>query len=139
MTIIDKITTSIKMAMGEGFEVYYHDDPTLNVLTSRMDMPCAVVQLLTTGDIIRGAVTRERVSAAVSFIDRSEFDFDAVRNEEIIDACKRRAFAWLQSLPLGSEIAVGEARWQRLYDTYDDIVTGYTVLADIEEVTGECI
>lgn len=138
MTIVQKITNSIKAAMGDDFAVYYHDDPTLNLMTQTMEFPCAIFLLLTTGNADReGGTMKERVTASVFFVEPSQFDFDADENEVIIDRCKGRAFEWLMSLN-GSEYVdlVELTRTSRTYDRYDDILTGYGVQADIREMVG---
>lgn len=138
MTIVDKITNSIKAVHGDDFPVYYHDEPTLNLMTSRMQFPCALLQLLTTGRAIQeGGMVKERVSAAVFFVEPSKFDFNAVDNEAIIDRCKQRAFAWLASLASSSDVELLDVtRTSRVYDRYDDILTGFGVLAELQELQG---
>lgn len=138
MTIVDKITNSIKAVHGDGFPVYYHDEPTLNLKTLQMQFPCALLQLLTTGRAVReGGMVKERVSAAVFFVEPSKFDFDAVDNEEIIDRCKKRAFAWLASLTSSTDVELLDVtRTSRVYDRYDDILTGFGVLAELQELQG---
>jgi hypothetical protein len=140
MTIVDKITASIKGALGDGFPVYYHDEPTLNVMTSTMEFPCALFQLLTNGRVVREAgQAKEVVTAAVFFVERSEFDFDAVQNEQVIDRCKKRAFAWLGSVNGGGLVDIlAVNRTTRVYDRYDDILTGFGLSVDIKEQVGEC-
>lgn len=140
MTIVDKIIASIKGALGDGFPVYYHDEPTLNVMTSTMEFPCALFQLLVNGRVVREAgQAKEAVTAAVFFVERSEFDFDAVQNEQVIDRCKKRAFAWLGSVNGGGLVDVlAVNRTTRVYDRYDDILTGFGVSVDIKEQVGEC-
>lgn len=138
MTIVDKIKQSIEAATG--LPVYYHDEPTLNVMTSTMDFPCALFQLLTNGRIVQeGGQMKEAVTAAVFFVNRSQFDFDAEQNEVIIDGCKASAFGWLASLN-GSGLLSVQAinRTQRVYDRYDDILTGFGVSVDLVELVGEC-
>ena len=139
MTIVDKIIDSIKEAHGEDFPVYYHDEPTLNLMTSRMQFPCAVVRLLTQGRIVSEAgQQKERVSAAVFFVEPMQFDFDAVSNEAIIGRCKARALAWQAVLSQSSSLFLmdDEPRTARLYDPYDDHITGFGILADIQELEG---
>ena len=138
MTIVDKIIDSIKAVHGEGFPVYYHDEPTLNLMTSRMQFPCAVVRLLTQGRIVSEAgQQKEQVSAAVFFVEPMQFDFDAVSNEEIIGRCKARAMAWKAGLSQSSDLMLtDEPRTARLYDPYDDHITGFGILADIQELEG---
>ena len=138
MTIIDKIISSIQSVHGDNFPVYYHDEPTLNVIAETMSFPCAIVQLLTTGNAkIDNGQIRESVSAAVFFVEPSEFDFDAVENEEIIDRCKRRAFRWLLTLPMDEWISLDAIeRTSRAYERFDAILTGFCVLARLSELEG---
>lgn len=167
MTIVDKIIASIQAAVFMPQEssggsvvgptplrgvqpptppeqtpisVYYHDDPTLNMMTSTMTFPCAIVKLLSNGNIVReGGQAKERVTAAVFFVDVTEFDFDAVENERIIDACKQRALTWIGSLNTGGTLNATVTRTQRVYDQYDDILTGYGLSVDIIETSGFCL
>lgn len=138
MTIVQKIINSIKEAHGDDFPVYYHDEPTLNLMTSQMQFPCALLQLLTTGRAIQeGGMVKERVSAAVFFVEPSQFDFDAEENETIIDRCKKKAFAWISYLPYSPDVElVDVTRTSRVYDRYDDILTGFGILAEIKEAVG---
>lgn len=138
MTIVDKIINSIQAELGADFPVYYHDDATLNLMTREMEFPCALVMLLTQGRPIReGLQIKERVTAAVFFVEKSQFDFDAVQNEAIIDRCKKRAFQWLGALGADPWLTLAaENSSSRTYNRYDDILTGYGVNVDLVEVEG---
>ena len=140
MTIIEKIRASIQSVHGESFAVYYHDEPTINLIADTMTLPCAVVQLITQGELNeQSGQWREVVSAVVFFVDKSEFDFDADANERIIDKCKRRALSWLASLQMDANLDL--VRWERtsrVYERFDAILTGFAVmvmLRDNESVT----
>lgn len=138
MTIIEKIRNSIQAVHGDDFGVYYHDEVTLDVMAEKMTFPCAIVQLLTHGNVVlvNGQV-REVVSAAIFFVDKSEFDFDADDNEEIIDECKRRAFAWLLALPMDEWLSLENVeRTQRAYERFDAILTGFGMLCRLVELEG---
>ena len=137
MTIVDKIIASIKGTLGKGFPVYYHDEPTLNVMTSEMKFPCALFQLLTNGRVIReGGQAKEAVTAAVFFVEPSEFDFDAVQNEQVIDRCKKRGMLWLSQSSVDEYITARATRTSRVYDRYDDIITGFAFYVEATELTG---
>ena len=138
MTIIEKIENSIQRRHGDDFPVYYHDEPTLNLLADEMDFPCAVVQLLVSGTAtIDSGNARETVPAAVFFVEPSEFDFDAKENEVIIDRCKTRAFAWLLSLQTDGKLELEAIeRTQRVYEQFDAILTGYAVMVRLKELQG---
>lgn len=138
MTIADKIKNSIQAVHGNTFEVYYHDEPTLNLEADKMDLPCAVVQLITQGVLMfANGQIKESVTAAVFFVDISHFDFDSYENEEIIDQCKRRALQWVNALPMDEWISLSAVeRTQRVYEQYDAILTGYGMLCRLTELEG---
>ena len=140
MTIVDKIRNSIQAELGATFPVYYHDDPTLNLLTSQMDFPCALVTLITEGRAVQeGGTLKEIVSSAIFFVEKSDFDFEADANEVIIDRCKQRAFAWLNGLGADPWLTLYNLnRTRRVYDQYDDILTGFGVFVDLKENEGFC-
>lgn len=135
MTIIEKIRASIQAVHGSDFQVYYHDDPTLNIIADTMELPAAIVTLITQGTIDQqSGQYREVVSAAVFFVDKSEFDFNADENEKIIDQCKRRCLRWLAALPMDAHLDL--VRWERtsrVYERFDAILTGFAVLVDLRE------
>lgn len=141
MTIVEKIIGSIKSALGDDFPVEYHDEATLNLKTQTMQFPCALLYLLTVGTAeAEGGQMKERVTAAVFFVEPSQYDFNAVENETIIDRCKGRCFAWLLSLNGSEEIGLHSInRTNRVYDKFDDILTGFGVSVDLKELKGECI
>lgn len=138
MTIFEKIRASIQRVHGAGFAVYYHDDPTMNIIADTMTLPAAIVQLITQGELDQtSGQWREVVSAAVFFVDRSDFDFDADENEKIIDQCKRRALRWLAGLQLDEDLTL--VRWERtsrVYERFDAILTGFAVMVDLRETEG---
>lgn len=156
MTIVDKILNSIHAVLDwdevvtdengvqttvhNTFPVYYHDHPTLNLMTDSMQFPCALVVLLITGRPVQEAgQLKEQVSAAVFFVEPQDcMDFDAVDNEAVIDRCKDKAFQWLMSLNTGDVELVSYTRSERIYGQYDDILTGYGVLAELKETIGIC-
>ena len=140
MGIVEKIKGSIRAALGEDYPVHYHDDAQINLDTSRMRFPCAVLRLITEGSVaMESGQAKEVVRAAVFFVDLSEFDFDADENEAIIETCKKDAFAWLLSLGSSHDLQLANLqRTSRVYEQYDDIVTGFGVLADIRETSGVC-
>lgn len=142
MTIVDKIKKSVKDVLGEDHPVYYNDDPGANLETGRMTFPCCVIRMLTTGTADKAAgQVRETVSAALFFLRLMKgMDFSPERNEHIIDRCKKDAFAWYGSLNLNHDLElVALSRTSRVYEEYDDIVTGFGMLCDLRERTGSCI
>lgn len=141
MTIIEKIKQSVEGATGMPF--LYHAAGELNELLARCnELPVAYSFLIDSGTIddVNGRY-HERVMLAVMFCDKTEFDFNALENEQIIDRMKVKAYKWLQSLRMSNALRiVAVNNTQRLYDNTTDILTGFAVNITIEDVAGvgEC-
>lgn len=137
MTIIEKIKTSVEGATALGF--LYHAAGEINELIARAEsLPVAFAFLLDSGTIedVNG-MYHERVTLAVIFADKTQFDFNALENEQIINEMKIKAFRWLQSLRLSDTLLVVSINsTQRLYDTTTDVLTGYAVNITLEEIQG---
>ena len=141
MTIIEKIKQSIDGATGMPF--LYHAAGELNELIARCkELPVAYSFLLDSGTIddVNGRY-HERVTLAVMFCDKTEFDFNALENEEIIDRMKVKAYKWIQSLRMSNALRVVSVNnTQRLYDNTTDVLTGFAVNITLEDIAGlgEC-
>lgn len=141
MTIIEKIKQSVEGATGMPF--LYHAAGELNELIARCkSLPVAYSFLIDSGTIddVNGRY-HERVTLAVMFCDKTEFDFNALENEDIIDRMKVKAYKWMQSLRMSNALhVVSVNNTQRLYDNTTDILTGFAVNITIEDVAGvgEC-
>lgn len=141
MTIIEKIKQSVEGATGMPF--LYHAAGELNELIARCkSLPVAYSFLIDSGTIddVNGRY-HERVTLAVMFCDKTEFDFNALENEKIIDRMKVKAYKWMQSLRMSNALhVVSVNNTQRLYDNTTDILTGFAVNITIEDVAGvgEC-
>ena len=141
MTIIEKIKQSVECATGMPF--LYHAAGELNELIARCgELPVAYSFLIDSGTIddVNGRY-HERVTLAVMFCDKTEFDFNALENEQIIDRMKVKAYKWMQSLRMSNVLRVVSVNnTQRLYDNTTDILTGFAVNITIEDVAGvgEC-
>lgn len=141
MTIIEKIKQSVEGATGMPF--LYHAAGELNELIARCkELPVAYSFLLDSGTIddVNGRY-HERVTLAVMFCDKTEFDFNALENEEIIDRMKVKAYKWMQSLRMSNALRVVSVNnTQRLYDNTTDVLTGFAVNITLEDIAGvgEC-
>lgn len=141
MTIIEKIKQSVEGATGMPF--LYHAAGELNEIVARCgELPVAYSFLIDSGTIddLNGRY-HERVTLAVMFCDKTEFDFNALENEKIIDRMKVKAYKWMQSLRMSNALRVISVNnTQRLYDNTTDILTGFAVNITIEDVAGvgEC-
>lgn len=141
MTIIEKIKKSIEGATGMPF--LYHAAGELNELIARCNsLPVAYSFLIDSGTIddVNGRY-HERITLAVMFCDKTEFDFNALENEQIIDRMKVKAYKWMQSLRMSNALRVVSVNnTQRLYDNTTDVLTGFAVNITIEDIegVGEC-
>lgn len=137
MTIIEKIKQSVEGATGMPF--LYHAAGELNELIARCkELPVAYSFLIDSGTIddVNGRY-HERVTLAVMFCDKTEFDFNALENEQIIDRMKVKAYKWMQSLRMSNALRVVSVNnTQRLYDNTTEILTGYAVNITLEDVRG---
>ena len=141
MTIIEKIKQSVEGATGMPF--LYHAAGELNELIARCkSLPVAYSFLIDSGTIddVNGRY-HERVTLAVMFCDKTEFDFNALENEQIIDQMKVKAYKWLQSLRMSNTLRIVSINsTQRLYDNTTDVLTGFAVNITIDDLAGvgEC-
>lgn len=141
MTIIEKIKQSVEVATGMPF--LYHAAGEINELIARCgELPITYSFLIDSGTIddVNGRY-HERVTIAVMFCDKTEFDFNAIENEEIIDRMKVKAYKWMKSLRMSNALRIVSVNnTQRLYDNTTEILTGFAVNITIEDVAGvgEC-
>lgn len=139
MSIIDKIKESVE-ARGLAFEYGAGDD--LNEVISEHDFDggkLCYCTLMTTGTATMDVTGRwhDQVQIALFIVDKTDYDPEAIENERIIDDCKREVFKWLVSVKNITAFKVVSVNGsQRVYDEFDDIVTGYGIQATIEDKQG---
>ena len=136
MSIVTKIKRSVESATG--LTMHYHDEGTINEIIYSSPMPCCFFALLRDTELLTdGSQNRERASIAMFFVDKTEFDFDSEENEEIIERCKTKANTWIRSLINDSTLTIsGSLRMARVYNEYDEILTGIAVNVTLEETYG---
>lgn len=135
MNIIAKLKASVT-AMNLPF--MYGDEGHLNALVATTELPCVYCLLLESSLVEdESGVIRERIEIGMFFIDKTQFDCDSIENEDIIDDCKQNAFKWLLGVRMGSDFVVNSTTGAtRVYDKFDDIVTGYCLRVSLTEVKG---
>jgi len=136
MSIISKIKSSVESATG--YTLHYYDENTINEVLTYNATPCAFMQLLKdTTLIVDASQNRERASVAVFFVNRTEFDFESMQNEAIIEAVKKKANTWLRSVMAdGALKVIGDVKTARVYNEFDCILTGIAFNITLEEVYG---
>lgn len=126
MNIARKIINSV--ADATALKCYYGTRESINEQVSRGGLPCAFFALLAESNIQEGAGTIvETYTLTMSFAKLTEFEFESVENEDIIEQCRRDAFNWLAYIRAGmADFVAGEVVGSgRLYEEFDDVVTGY--------------
>lgn len=126
MNIARKIIESV--ADAAALKCYYGTRESINEQVSRGGLPCAFFALLAESNLQEGAGTiAETYTLTMSFARLTKFDYESVENEDIIEQCRRDAFNWLAYIRAGmADFTAGEVVGSgRLYEEFDDIVTGY--------------
>lgn len=126
MNIARKIIQSV--ADVTALKCYYGTRESIDEQVSRGGLPCAFFELLAESIIQEGAGTiAETYTLTLSFARLTEFDYESVENEDIIEQCRLDAFNWLVYIRTGmADFTAGEVVGSgRLYEEFDDIITGY--------------
>lgn len=140
MTIIEALKNSVETITGLPF--IYGSPESVNRQINDTELPCVYAYLLqTTAVEDTNGILHERMTLAVFFVNKTDFAPDDMENEVIINRMKRAAFRWwvgARSEWVGIRpIAFNEG--QRVYQQFDDIVTGYAANVTIEEIAGVSI
>lgn len=136
MNIISKIKATIN-AMSLPF--IYGSESELNTLIAKTALPCVYCLLLNSSLVEdESGVVRERIEVGLFFINKTEYDADSIENEDIIHGCKISAFKWLQSVRVNNAdfVVNSVSGATRVYDNFDDIVTGYCLRVSLTENEG---
>lgn len=132
MNIAREIQASVYEA--NGLPCFYGTREQINEIISSDKIPCVFFTLLNEGTITEntGRVSENFVLSIV-FAEKTEFDFGAYENEDIIETCKQRAFCWLSKVRRGDFNFIGGTitRSGRVYEQFDDILTGYYLSINI--------
>lgn len=135
--IISKIEKSITDATGLP---YYYDTPqTLNVRLDRAQMPCAMMQILSSGTVLdENGILRERLTVEMIFANVCQLDFDGKDAEKnVIHPLKVQAFKWLLFLYRSHDLRIVSVNnTQRYYATDDVIFGGFGVNVTLDEIAG---
>lgn len=139
MSIVEKIKQSVEAI---GIDFAYGSESDINEIISRHDFnECKLCycQLLETGTAVQSATGRwhDSVNVALFVVDTTDFDFDTLENESIIEECMKLVFRWLYEQKRSDTIKVSTpTNSTRIYDEFDDIVTGYGIQVTIEDKVG---
>ena len=146
-TIIDKLKASvqaleIEKGSGTYLPFYYDDAEMQNIRFDFVAAPLVACVPIESGMVQdAGQMFHERLTLAIWFADAmaqaTAGDYDALKNEQVIDACKKRAFRWAASLAPANELRLVSVNGSmRAYLERDAYLTGYMLNVTIEEVSG---
>lgn len=136
MTVQAKIK-GILEGMGETY--LFDNWQNANVRMDNTPLPCVLNVLPVSGVFKVGNVQlKDKPNCLIAFMDKAEFDFDGVQNDDVIEGCKARAKRFIIEVnkgdvfkPIGDDV-----RYTVFYDKLDVNVTGIIIELSLEEVHG---
>lgn len=136
MNIAKKIQTIFEASTG--LQLVYGTEEAINRAIGSAQLPCGLLKLMGTSNITTdGGMLTEEPRLSVAVVNLTQFDIDSYDNEDIIADCKAKLENFLLALMASRDLtleAVTEV--SRLYDHYDDIVTGIYATFRLREVVG---
>lgn len=138
MTIAEKIKQSFEGATG--LRLLYATSEEINRAISYARMPCGFFTLLSSGEVVNySSGASERVEVTLAVITLADGEPSSYSNEERIELCKVEVLKWLKALRTSDTLRVtDEFRTQRVYDEFDDVVTGFSVTLTLEDLVPQC-
>lgn len=134
MSLITKIKAEIEAA---GFQFYYDSGGGLNKMLDSADFEdgktVVFAFLLTSTQLNDG---KESGNVGLFFSKMTDFDFEALENDEIQDLCKVDAWSFIRKLERGNTLTIGDVTLTRFYDEFSVNVTGVAVNAVFSEMVG---
>ena len=134
MTITEKIKSTFESATS--LPMIYGTEEDINRALTYGRVPCGVMSVIDTATIkTDGGAIVERPTCVVACVNITQEDADKQENETIINECKLQLYKWVKSLynnDLLRFVAIDRA--QRIYDKYDDIITGYALTLQVQEI-----
>lgn len=134
---------AIVASMNENVKYVFYNwaqaNVALDTILDTITQPTIIYVLPPSGklDVVWNEV-RDKPEAQIGFLCSTEFDFDTVENDNIIEAMKRLCARFLKELNKGKyfEPIEGEVRYKVLYDHLDQNVTGILISPPLEELEG---
>lgn len=136
MNIVEKIKASIIRYCD--IEVIYDDATIVNIRADNINTITAIIYLLKSAQQsnLNGQIV-ESADIAVFFIQPTTFDFGGIENERLIQDCRQLCNKWLKGLRTDYHLnATNPTATQRVYDEFDQVVTGFAVNLSVTEMYG---
>ena len=140
MGLLQKLKNIIE---GAGYQFLYDSNNGLNELFDNVEFPekksVIYVNLLGGTKLVEGI---ESGNIALFFCRKTDFDFDTLENEKIIQECLYDARNFEILIKRGNVLTIsGELLIERFYDNFSVNVTGVAVNVNLSETVGlaECL
>ena len=136
MNIAKKIQSIFEAATG--LPLVYGTEEAINRAIGSGQLPCGLLKLMGTSSLTTdGGMLTEEPRLSVAVVNLTQFDMDSYDNEDIIADCKTKLENFLLSLMASRDLTLEDVtEVSRLYDHYDDIVTGIYATFRLREVVG---
>ena len=121
-----------------GLPLVYGTEEAINRAIGTGTLPCGLLKLIGSGTVTAdGGLLVEEPRVSVAVVNLTQFDADSYDNEDIITACKTKLYNFILAVQSSRDIALeAVTECVRLYEIYDDIVTGIFVTMRLREVYG---
>ena len=132
-----------EIAEKMGLPYIFDDWMTSNVRLDNTPLPCMVNVLPVSGSYsMRGNMLCVRANCLVAFLDKADFDFDGIENNNVIDRMAKYAAAFILLCNRSGyfeTIGDSDIEMQIVYDKADVNVTGVILSLTLQEVDGICM
>lgn len=138
---MSRIETIIRETVESmGLPYLYERWQTVNIHLDAGLLPVVVNVLPVSGVLSIGRMYRDAPNCAIAFLDKSELDFDAAQNEDVVERCKERAQEFIARLNASGRVypIEGDVTYSVVYDRLDTAVTGVIIECAIKERVGIC-
>lgn len=124
----------------DGINYIYDNWATANIRLDKEALPVIINILPVSGRFnISRTQLRDCPNCMIAFADKTNFDFDGVENDAIIDRCKSYAVKFIKELNKSGlfEWLSDEVPYSIFYDKLDVNITGIVIELKLKEAQGE--
>lgn len=126
----------------EGVNYMFNNWAQANVAIDNVDGPTIIYVLPPSGELdFHYTRVRDYPQCQIAFVASTEFDFDSVENDNIIEQMKRLCIKFINKLNESGmfEMIEGRLTYRVLYDFLDQNVTGIVITPQLKEEEGVII
>lgn len=124
----------------EGINYIYDNWATANIRLDKEALPVIINILPVSGKFsISRTQLRDCPSCMIAFADKTNFDFDGIENDSIIERCKGYAIEFIKALNKSGlfEWLSDDVPYSIFYDKLDVNITGIMIELKLKEAQGE--